>query len=84
MNEESQEQDIVEELNDWAFITDEVQGKAMMVMLSGEVFRDAAQEIQTLRTAGDALVRVIKSDPRLLLLDSFDSALRAWEKANEG
>lgn len=51
MNEESQEQDIVQELEDWAFITDGVQGKAMMVMLSGEVFRDAAQEIKTLRTA---------------------------------
>lgn len=97
--------DIVQELHDWATITDEVQGKATLVMLSGRVFADAAAEIERLRSenerltdalnnartgaallrcerlehAGDALARAIEREPRLLLLDGFDSALRAWE-----
>lgn len=37
-------------------------------------------KIERLRAAGDALIKVINSHPHLLLLDSVDSALRAWEK----
>lgn len=42
--------DIVNELRDWAYITNNVQGKATLVMLSGEIFTDAADEIERLRT----------------------------------
>lgn len=43
--------DIVSELRDWAAIIDETQGKACVVMLSGQVFTDAADEIQRLQRA---------------------------------
>lgn len=48
MNEETL--DIVEELNAWADIIDKSKGKAQVVMLTGEVFVDAAAEIAMLRT----------------------------------
>lgn len=41
--------DIVSDLRDWAAITDGVQGKAVLIMLSGQVFADAADEIERLR-----------------------------------
>lgn len=41
--------DIVQELFDWAFICNESQGKAHVVMLSGAVFEEAAEEIIKLR-----------------------------------
>lgn len=48
------------------------------------LYTRAADEVVRLRAAGDALERVIESEPRLLLLDAFDSALRAWEKVRRG
>jgi hypothetical protein len=48
-----------------------------------ETAAKGANEIEQLRIAGQALVAVIEKDPRLLLLDSVDSALRAWEKVNQ-
>lgn len=41
--------DIVEELHDWAFICNESQGKARVVMLSGAIFEEAAEEITKLK-----------------------------------
>lgn len=41
--------DIVTELRDWAAITDAPKGKVAVVMLSGQVFTDAADEIERLR-----------------------------------
>jgi hypothetical protein len=41
--------DIVEELYDWAYICNESQGKAHVIMLSGFVFEEAAKEIVRLR-----------------------------------
>jgi hypothetical protein len=43
------DEDIVQELRDWAFIANGVQGRANLVMLSGTIFSDAACEIETLR-----------------------------------
>jgi len=41
--------EIVTELRDWAYITDESQGKAALVLLSGDMFTNAADEIEELR-----------------------------------
>jgi len=43
--------DIVQELRDWAMITEEVQGKAVLSMLSGQIFTEAANEIERLRSS---------------------------------
>lgn len=41
--------DIVDELRAFAVIADEVQGKAQLTMLSGDLFDAAADEIERLR-----------------------------------
>ena len=41
--------DIVQQLHDWQHIVDESKGDAVVVMLSGRVFGDAAAEIERLR-----------------------------------
>lgn len=41
--------DIVQELNDWAFIANSTKTKANLVMLNGTVFAEAASEIEKLR-----------------------------------
>jgi len=43
--------DIVQELHDWQHIVDKSRGDAVVVMLSGRVFGDAATEINRLRAA---------------------------------
>lgn len=53
MNEETL--DIVEELHAWADIIDKSKGKAQVVMLTGEVFVDAAGEIIIQRGDNEAL-----------------------------
>ena len=45
--------DIVKELLDWQYIVDETQGKATVIMLSGNIFGDAAKEIKHLRADRD-------------------------------
>ena len=47
--DEQPERDIVDELDDWAYIIDGVQGSAGVLMLSGDVHRQAAEEIKRLR-----------------------------------
>jgi len=42
--------DIVQKLRDWAMVTEEVQGKAVLSMLSGQIFTEAANEIERLRS----------------------------------
>lgn len=44
------DENIVTELRDWAHIIEGIKGKATMVMLSGELFTEAADEIERLRT----------------------------------
>lgn len=41
--------DIVDDLRDWSTIIDESQGRAVVSMLSGRIFADAADEIERLR-----------------------------------
>lgn len=48
-----------------------------------EVLTQMIDDLNKLRTAGEALIKVINSHPHLLLLDSVDSALRAWEKLSD-
>lgn len=43
------DRDIVDELVDWAEIIDGAQGRAVVVLLSGDVHREAAAEIKRLR-----------------------------------
>lgn len=52
-------EDIVEELLDWADIVDKSYGRASVIMLSGEVYRAAAEEIIKLREAADNLIKMI-------------------------
>lgn len=43
------DEDIVQELRAWAYIVNGVQGKATIMMLSGDIFAEAADEIERLR-----------------------------------
>lgn len=56
----SEYEDIVEELLDWADIIDKSQGRASVIMLSGEVYRAAAEEILKLREASADLINMIR------------------------
>lgn len=74
--------DIVQELNDWAYIVDESQGKACVVMLSGVLFREAAAEIERLRAHIERLATTHPLaaehtsppyDPTMWMLDKEDN-----------
>jgi hypothetical protein len=54
--------DIVERLRDWAFIVNESQGVAVVVMLEGSIFTEAADEIESLRVSNGRW-RCERSDP---------------------
>lgn len=43
--------DIVQELNDWAYIIDKTHGKAHVVFISSDLFKDAANEIIKIQSA---------------------------------
>jgi hypothetical protein len=45
------DEDLVQSLRDMAFIIDESQGAAVVAMLSGDMFKEAADEIEQLRAA---------------------------------
>lgn len=47
--------DIVQDLRDLATIVDQVQGKYTFTMLSGQIFSDAADEIEQLRSEINAI-----------------------------
>lgn len=48
---EQVDRDIVDELEDWAFIiTEATKSQLSVVMIDGEVFRDATEEIKRLRS----------------------------------
>jgi hypothetical protein len=72
MIDEEDQEDIVKDLENWAYIVDQCQGKANLVMLSGHVFQSAADEIKRLREAGDNLALGIRNG-------RWDDALDAWE-----
>ena len=54
--------DIVQQLHDWQHIVDESKGDAVVVMLSGRVFGDAADEIERLRAVCDMAQAFISHD----------------------
>lgn len=92
--------DIVQELRDLALITEEVQGKAIFSMLSGEIFSSAADEIEQLRSEingmanaqnGWGKVQRLKEagDDLVAVMRSgsdcgWDNAIDAWESATRG
>lgn len=69
--------DIVEDLRCLADIVDESQGIMNMVMVSGSIFREAADEIERLRSTGDALANGVRTG-------RYDDALDAWEDVRRG
>ena len=88
--------DIADALRDMAFIVDEVNksGAAAVTMLSGDMFREAADEIDSLRKqlsacvgvvdeltrAGDSMVAVLRSGSDT----GWDNAIDAWQEARRG
>jgi hypothetical protein len=71
-------EDLVQSLRDMAFIIDESQGAAVVAMLSGDMFKEAADEIERLRAAGDDLHAAIRNH------DLREEHLRVWEEARRG
>lgn len=70
------DQDIVEELLDWADIIDKSQGRASVIMLSGEVYRAAAEEILKLREASADLINMIRrSENDFINDDEWDKTI---------
>jgi hypothetical protein len=65
--------DIVQELKDWQYIIGEVQGKAVVMMLSGAVFGEAADDIERLESEVKRLRAEVDVTSRLL--DRFSNAL---------
>ena len=55
---------VVQDLRDWAYIVDESQGKAHVGMLSGALFRDAADEIERLSDENSALRKAVGEEGR--------------------
>ena len=53
--------DIVDDLRDWSTIIDDAQGKAVVSMLSGRIFADAADEIERLRALTDQLAEALET-----------------------
>ena len=73
--------DILEELRDWIEIIDGViasEQPVSLMLLSSDVHRDAANEIERLRAAGDALHAAIRNH------DLTEAHMRAWEEARRG
>lgn len=72
----SEYKDIVEELLDWADIIDKSQGRASVIMLSGEVYRAAAEEILKLREASADLINMIRrSENDFINDDEWDKTI---------
>lgn len=75
----SEYEDIVEELLDWADIIERSQGKASLIILSGEVYRAAAEEIIKLRKAGTELANMIKlSEKDFIDEQKWDETISSW------
>jgi hypothetical protein len=74
------ELNLVEELRFFAKIVEETNGKLNLIMLSGEIFAHAADKIERLRAAGDALVTVMQAGSDA----GWDAAIDAWQEADRG
>jgi hypothetical protein len=71
------DEDIVDVLTDFAYIVDESKGLAVVTMLNGSIFLDAASEIKRLRDAGDSLAEGVRTG-------RWDDALDTWEDVRRG
>jgi hypothetical protein len=81
------DEDIVQQLHDWQHIVDDSKGHAVVVMLSGRVFGDAAVQIERLRAAGDELIAAITAvcyAGPLEYMDKLSAAHKAWKEAKNG
>ena len=67
--------DLVQELRDWANLIDEIQGKAILSMLSGEVHRAAADRIEALEKE----IAQLRNE-RVAQLDNSSTAMAAIEE----
>jgi hypothetical protein len=75
--------DILEELRDWIEIIDGVissEQPVSLMLLSSDVHRDAANEIERLRDIGDRLVNAIEDHAWL----NVDALIGEWEAARRG
>lgn len=72
-----EEESLVDSLKNMAYIIDECArtGSASLTMLSGSIFIEAAEQIERLIDAGDALVNVLRSGSDT----GWDNAIDAWE-----
>jgi len=69
-------EDIVEELYAWAEIIEKVQGKASLVMLSGSVYIEAAEEIMKIReAAADVIYMIRKSENDFIDEDKWEQTI---------
>jgi hypothetical protein len=66
-------ENIVQELRNFAYIIKEAKGVAVVTMLESTIFDDAADEIERLCLAGDALAIGVRTG-------RYDDALDEWEK----
>ena len=67
-DEPVEEEDIVQELRNFAYIVKECKGVAVVTMLEGTIFDDAADEIERLRREL-AMIRLIRLSEDLGLYD---------------
>jgi hypothetical protein len=73
--------DIVDDLRTFALIADEAMGKAMVVMLAGEIFHQAAAEIEELRKICQMLAHDVECpDPGC---DQCGQGFDAWQDYEE-
>jgi hypothetical protein len=72
-DEPVEEEDIVQELRNFAYIVKECKGVAVVTLLEGTIFDEAADEIERLRSAGDALAIGIRTG-------RWDDALDDWDE----
>jgi len=76
--------DIVTDLRALAALIDDAQGKANVTMLSGHLLAEAADEIEALRAAGDALLMATTVE-MVASLSTNNAATRAacngWHRA---
>jgi hypothetical protein len=72
-DEPVEEEDIVQELRNFSYIVDESKGVAIVTLLEGTIFDAAADEIERLRSAGDALALGIRTG-------RWDDALDDWDE----
>lgn len=61
MNEPNTE--LIESLENMAYIINEAQGKAVVTMLNGDLFQEAANEIRELHKTINAAITLLKEKP---------------------